>query len=114
MLDYSNSINSKSVMLTLTNDCNLACTYCYEHHKSQKTMSLITARSIIDAEMSANDGMEFVTIDLFGGEPFLAFETLKSVVEFIKLRNYKKPHTVFANDQWDLSAWRHSKMATRK
>ena len=41
----------KTVTLTLTQACNLSCTYCYEHHKSNRRMSVETAKSIVDYEL---------------------------------------------------------------
>ena len=42
----------KVVTITLTQNCNLSCTYCYEHNKSQKIMDFETAKSIVDKELS--------------------------------------------------------------
>ncbi len=91
-----NDKNIKSVTLTLTEGCNLACSYCYEDHKSKRTMSLETAKKIITEEMTADDGFEFIQIDFFGGEPFLAFNTLKEITEYIRESNFKKPYQLFA------------------
>ena len=41
----------KTVMLTVTEKCNLSCVYCYEQNKSLKTMKLETALEIIDNEI---------------------------------------------------------------
>ena len=41
----------KEVMLILTEGCNLSCSYCFEHYKSDKRMKFETAKKIIDAEM---------------------------------------------------------------
>ena len=50
-----NKPGTKIVILTLTNSCNLACTYCYEHNKEAQVMTLETARAIVDREMTAED-----------------------------------------------------------
>lgn len=86
----------KIVTLTLTETCNLNCTYCYEDHKSKRTMSFETAKRIICDEMEADDGYEFVYLDFFGGEPFLAFERLKEITTFVRSKNFKKPYKLFA------------------
>lgn len=86
----------KSVTLTLTENCNLNCVYCYEHNKSFKTMSLEVAKKIIDKEMLADDGFNSVTIDFFGGEPFLEFQKIKELADFIISQNYDKNYIMFA------------------
>lgn len=37
-----------TVTLQVTEDCNLRCSYCYQHNKSKKKMSLDTAKQIVD------------------------------------------------------------------
>lgn len=86
----------KTVTLTLTENCNLNCVYCYEEHKANRKMSLETAKKIILAEMNKDDGFEFVYLDFFGGEPFLQFETLKEIVAFVKEQRFRKPYIMFA------------------
>ena len=39
----------KSVTFCVTESCNLACTYCYECHKSNRRMSWETAKKIVDS-----------------------------------------------------------------
>ena len=67
----------KTVSLTLTEDCNLNCIYCYEKHNKNRVMSIDTAKEILDKELTVEDGTKEVYIDLFGGEPFLEFELIK-------------------------------------
>lgn len=73
----------KVVSLTLTQNCNLACTYCYEHNKSLQVMDFDTAKTIIDKEFSMLQDDEYIEFDLFGGEPFLEFELLKKITEYV-------------------------------
>lgn len=70
----------KGITLTLTEACNLKCTYCYETNKTPKTMTLDTAIAIIEREMSSADGP--MTFDFFGGEPFLQFPLMKKICEY--------------------------------
>jgi len=48
----------KTIMLTITEHCNLNCKYCYEKNKSLRTMSLKTALSIVEAELTKDDGFD--------------------------------------------------------
>lgn len=91
-------IKTRTVTITLTQRCNLACTYCYEHHKSSQKMSWETARQIIDSEFGqavAND-VEAFEFDLFGGEPFLEFELVKQITKYICEKKGNVPCTIFA------------------
>lgn len=84
---FMNKPGTKIVILTLTNSCNLQCTYCYEHNKETESMKLETALKIAEHEMTVDDGSDFVCLYYFGGEPFLEFETIK------KIHSYMHSHT---------------------
>lgn len=73
----------KTVTITLTQNCNLNCIYCYEHNKSQKVMDFDIAKSIIDKELSTLNDDEIIEFDLFGGEPFLEFNLIKTITEYV-------------------------------
>lgn len=91
-----NGMKVKTVTLTLTQSCNLKCSYCYEHYKSPRKMSLDTAKEIIDREICNVDGIDAFEFDLFGGEPFLAFDLIKEITEYIRNKNCPLPYVVFA------------------
>ena len=88
--------NIKIVTITLTNNCNLSCSYCYEHHKSKKTISFDIAKEIIDAELSGINPDEKIEFDLFGGEPFLEFDLIKQITEYICKIKGDKQCQIFA------------------
>lgn len=85
----------KIITLTLTRTCNLNCTYCYEHHKSQATMDLNVAKRIIDEELECSEGYDRLEFDLFGGEPFLAFDLVKEITDYICGKSIPQPYTIF-------------------
>ena len=76
-------IEDRFITLTLTNNCNLNCSYCYEHNKSNLVMSFQTAKSIIDNELSNPIEGRF-HISLFGGEPFIEFNLIKKIVAYLR------------------------------
>lgn len=81
----------KIVALILTHSCNLNCIYCFEKHKSSKSMSLDTAINIIEDEIkkvSEDIKTDYVKFDLFGGEPLLKFDLIKNLVEYAVSRKY--------------------------
>lgn len=87
---FMNKPDTKIVILTLTNRCNLNCTYCYEHNKETRTMPLETALEIVEREMNADDGSNFVCLYYFGGEPFLEFEKIKAIHSYMQSKKWSK------------------------
>lgn len=73
----------KTLMLILTENCNLNCVYCYEHHKTMDDMSFETAKHAIDEEFRDLAQYEHGEIELFGGEPFLNFPLIKRIYEYV-------------------------------
>lgn len=78
-----NGGNTRSISLTVTERCNLACIYCYEHNKSAADMTFETAKRIIDAELRQGMPKENTYIEFFGGEPFLNFALMREVYDYI-------------------------------
>ncbi len=62
----------KTLILYLTEDCNLRCTYCFVK-KTPRTMTRDTARKAVDFAFHRNiSGVErAINLNFFGGEPFL-------------------------------------------
>lgn len=89
-LIMGSNVKRRTVMIILTENCNLACTYCYEHHKTKNVMSFETAKYILDKELSKKDGYEEIIVDLFGGEPFLEFELIKKIHSYIFSKDWGK------------------------
>lgn len=89
--------NSKNIMLTVTEKCNLNCVYCFENNKRGKTMSLETAKMIIDKEMNMDDGYSKVLFDFMGGEPFMEFDLIKEICEYVWRHKWPKECSFFAS-----------------
>ena len=84
--------DTKFVTLTLTNQCNLACSYCYEKSKNEKAMSFETAVAILESELNSDDPCSFLQIELFGGEPFLEFNKIRRIVSYLRSHHFKKEY----------------------
>ncbi len=96
MIDYKNSVEKiKTVTLTLTQSCNLACSYCYEYNKSGNIMSFPIAKDIIDYEIAENPDFDGIEFDLFGGEPFLEFELIQKIVDYLCTKKNEKDCIAF-------------------
>lgn len=73
--------------ISITNKCNLKCTYCYERHLNTEygCISNDIKEKIADFIISRNDcGVLY----LFGGEPLLYKDTVKYYCEAIKAEKY--------------------------
>jgi uncharacterized protein len=69
--------------LHVTNDCNLACPYCYIC-KSKEIMSLATAQSVIDSMVFTCKIYDYdsIHIKFGGGEPLLCMDLIKNVMDY--------------------------------
>lgn len=85
----------RTLMLMVTNSCNLNCVYCYESHKTSHKMDFDTAkRAILD--VFDETGFDGVSIQFMGGEPLLAFPLIKDVSEWLWSKNIKYLYSLFA------------------
>lgn len=71
-----------TLQFLVTERCNLDCVYCYEKHKTGRTLSSEFIRQKIQQAMLADDQYKELSIDFFGGEPLLHFETIREVVDW--------------------------------
>lgn len=69
------------LMLTITNQCNLKCIYCYEGSKDLRRMHISTAQRIIRERIKLH-GNEDLEIDFHGGEPFMNFQLIRELCEW--------------------------------
>lgn len=78
----------KALCLHVSHDCNLRCRYCFastgDFGTGRLIMSPETAKKAIDFVISKSGSRRNIEIDFFGGEPLMAFETVKATVEYAK------------------------------
>lgn len=78
----------KALCLNIAHDCNLRCKYCFadegEYRGKREIMSPDVAKKAIDFVIKHSGPRRNIEVDLFGGEPLMAFETVKQVVEYAK------------------------------
>ena len=80
----------QTLVLNLTNQCNLSCQYCYEFGEDKvatpegkpKFMDLETAQASVDFLLAQSAGRRTVHITFFGGETQMNFPLLKKVVTY--------------------------------
>ena len=78
-----------NLVLSLTERCNLRCTYCY-YKVSHEARSLVMSKDIMEAairlafERTLSLNQRFLNITFFGGEPLLCMDSIYRGVEFAK------------------------------
>jgi uncharacterized protein len=83
-----------TLVLNLTNQCNLACTYCYEYGEDKivdvhraakpKCMSEDTAREAVDFLLNESGASRVVHLTFFGGETLLNMPVLKATIAYAR------------------------------
>lgn len=67
--------------LFLTEDCNLACEYCFVHKKNNNSMPIELAIDAINFLVLYSGNKDSLNITLFGGEPLLEKENIYRIVD---------------------------------
>ena len=92
---------TQSLTFQVTDDCNLACTYCYQTCKGKRRMSFETAKKAVDMLLTGDKGMsEYINpisspgviIEFIGGEPFLEVELIQQIYEYFLDRAIELNH----------------------
>ena len=90
---------AKSITFCVTEDCNLACKYCYMTGKNSNIkMNFKTAKKAVDYVLSSTDeafDYEGVVWEFIGGEPFLEMELIDKITDYIKIRMFILNHRWF-------------------
>ena len=88
----------QAVTMLLTNDCNLACSYCFESNKGKDYMPKEIALDILKATYNQVDPMAGIfTLNMFGGEPLMNWDTFKAVCNYVLDNNLKIRITATTN-----------------
>lgn len=74
-----------TIMLYLTEDCNLRCTYCFVDKKPRR-MTAETARKAVDYFLSRNisGALSRLEICFFGGEPFMELDLMEHIIAYAR------------------------------
>ena len=100
-IDGEQKCYSRTVTFQVTDECNLACTYCYQINKGKRVMSLETAKKFVDLLLDATPENNsyinpvispWIIIDFIGGEPFLALDLIDDIMNYFRDQAFKKQH----------------------
>lgn len=73
----------RNIELTITERCNLNCSYCFEgHHDHPQDMSVATGESAVRFLFDYSQKARSVNILFFGGEPLLNFPLIRHLAEY--------------------------------
>lgn len=75
-----------------TTSCNFKCPYCFEEHKTNKTMTDAVIDKLIDF-INAHDTSKLLNVMWYGGEPLLAFGRMKQILHKIETECNLKIHS---------------------
>lgn len=99
---YAEMYEGASIMFVtfiLTHQCNLQCSYCYEHSKDEARMSLETARRCVELlfEMDEADDpylkrADGIILDFIGGEPLLEAELMGEIMRYFREEAMRRDH----------------------
>jgi uncharacterized protein len=85
---FESTLTLKSMCLNVAHSCNFACKYCFakkgSYGNSEELMSPEIAKKAIDFLTEASGGNSNLEVDFFGGEPLLAYNTVKETIIYTK------------------------------
>ena len=99
--DGDKRILTKTVTFQVTDDCNLACKYCYQINKGKRRMSLETAKKFVDMLLDAApenncyinpENSPFLVIEFIGGEPFLGIGLIDQIMDYFVSQAFERMH----------------------
>lgn len=102
-LDGKNDLSymAKETTFQVTEDCNMACTYCYQHNKKPNAMSFGIAKTYIDMLLDNDpkinsyydsEKMIGATFDFIGGEPWLQVDLITQISDYIMTELFRRKH----------------------
>lgn len=102
MINRNNQRSAFTITFNTTEDCNLACKYCYETNKHRKTMDIETAKKFIDIILADDDPCNLnnlkdnriswlydsITLDFIGGDSLMQPLLLDNILSYWASRLY--------------------------
>ncbi len=88
----------KTITFCVTEDCNLACKYCYMTGKNSfKKMTFETAKKVVDHLLSERETFNEKSViwEFIGGEAFLEIELVDKITDYIKQQTFLLDHPWF-------------------
>lgn len=92
----------KTITFIVTHQCNLRCSYCYQHNKGTQRMTLDIAKKCVD--LLFEEDMHGITgyispetsdgliLEFIGGEPFLEIDLISDIVDYFRKKAIELNH----------------------
>jgi radical SAM peptide maturase (CXXX-repeat target family)/CXXX repeat peptide maturase len=97
---------AKSITFSVTEECNLACKYCYMTGKNTKNkMSFETAKKAVDYILTNRNIFNEPSViwEFVGGEPFVEIELIDKICDYIRYKMYVLKHPWFDSYRFSFS-----------
>ena len=103
--DYANFITrlygvdqqAATITFQVTENCCMACSYCYQHNKSTKSMPFETAKVVIDKLLNdeldiKKENTKAIVFDFIGGEPLMEIDLIEEILIYFLDQATQKNH----------------------
>lgn len=99
--EYGDSLNryfyeennkfTRNTTFQITDDCNLCCSYCYQHNKGHHKMPFEVAKKLIDKILTNDKSINSyvksenaigIALEFIGGEPFLEVDLIDKIIDY--------------------------------
>lgn len=99
--EYGDSLNryfyegnnkfTRNITFQITDDCNLCCSYCYQHNKGHNKMPFEVAKKLIDKILTNDKSINSyvksenaigIALEFIGGEPFLEVDLIDKIIDY--------------------------------
>ena len=96
-----NGKNAKDITIQVTDNCNMACTYCYQHNKGTHSMSFDVGKRFIDLILDSDERTDTyiqsntclgAVINFIGGEPFLEIDLISKLSDYFIGELFRRKH----------------------
>lgn len=96
-----NGSYTRDITLQVTDACNMACTYCYQHNKNTHSMPFEVAQKFLDMILDADERTntyitstkcEGCVINFIGGEPWLEIDLISKVSDYFIGELFRRKH----------------------
>ena len=98
---HINDTRAKDITLQVTDACNMACTYCYQHNKGRHSMPFEVGKAFFDMLLDADERTnEYITstksqgavISFIGGEPWLEVDLISKLSDYFIGELFRRKH----------------------
>lgn len=98
---HINDSRAKDITLQVTDNCNMACTYCYQHDKGSHSMSFDIGKAFLDMILDADERTaqyivstkcNGVIISFIGGEPWIEVDLISKLSDYFIGELFRRKH----------------------